>query len=348
MLEVIEVEIKDLEEFIELSKDDPSELDEIKNQLIDTEQKIIDLEEESLYSEEFDNHSAVLTVNAGAGGVDAHDWAEMLFRMYTRFLDNNNMKYEIEEISTGEEAGIKSGSIRIDNYRAYANLESERGVHRLVRISPFDSNKRRHTSFAGVDVVPLIDDSDEFDLNEFNLYDNIKDATPDISYLLATTARIRDMNKPVFNTKDGIEKLLHVQKKGNKTAIIFGGEKSGLNNQDLVKADALININNNKNFSSINLSMSVLIICYEWFLNTSKNNKLNNIKTNNKEIMPNKNELNYFIDRLISILDNSDFFNPDEKRKVMINNIEAIFTRNNLTLQELNTLHGILSSIIRS
>ena len=166
MLEVIDVEIKDLEEFIELSKDSSSDLVEIKNQLIDTEQKIIDLEEESLYSEEFDNHSAVLTVNAGAGGVDAHDWAEMLLRMYTRFLDNNNMKYDIEEISTGEEAGIKSGSIRIDNYRAYANLESERGVHRLVRISPFDSNKRRHTSFAGVDVVPLIDDSDEFDLND--------------------------------------------------------------------------------------------------------------------------------------------------------------------------------------
>ena len=180
------------------------------------------------------------------------------------------------------------------------------------------------------------------------LYDNIKDATADISYLLATTARIRDMNKPVFNTKDGIEKIIHAQNNGDKTAIIFGGEKSGLNNQDLVKADALINIHNNKNFSSINLSMSVLIICYEWFLNTSKNNKLRNIKTNKHEIMPNKHELNYFIDRLISILDNSDFFNPDEKRKVMINNIEAIFTRNNLTLQELNTLHGILSSIIRS
>ena len=180
------------------------------------------------------------------------------------------------------------------------------------------------------------------------LYDNIKDATADISYLLATTARIRDMNKPVFNTKDGIEKLIHVQNMGNRTAIIFGAEKSGLNNQDLVKADALINIHNNKNFSSINLSMSVLIICYEWFLNTSKNNKLSYIKTNKQEIMPSKNELNYFIDRLISILDNSDFFNPNEKRKVMINNIEAIFTRNNLTLQELNTLHGILSSIIRS
>ena len=180
------------------------------------------------------------------------------------------------------------------------------------------------------------------------LYNNIKDATADISYLLATTARIRDMNKPVFNTKDGIEKIIHAQNNGDKTAIIFGGEKSGLNNQDLVKADALINIHNNKNFSSINLSMSVLIICYEWFLNTSKNNQLSNIKTNKQEIMPNKNELNYFIDRLISILDNSDFFNPEEKRKVMIKNIEAIFTRNNLTLQELNTLHGILSSIIRS
>ena len=80
----------------------------------------------------------------------------MLLRMYTRFLYDQDMKYQIEEISQGEEAGIKSASIRVDAYRAYATLESERGVHRLVRISPFDSNKRRHTSFAGIDVVPLI------------------------------------------------------------------------------------------------------------------------------------------------------------------------------------------------
>ena len=100
-----------------------------------------------------------MTVNAGAGGVDAHDWAEILLRMYTRFLDDNDMKYEIEEISSGEEAGIKSGSIRVHNFRAYANLESERGVHRLVRISPFDSNKRRHTSFASVWVYPVVDEN---------------------------------------------------------------------------------------------------------------------------------------------------------------------------------------------
>ena len=166
MLEVIDNEIEDLEELLELSKDNTTELNELKNQLTEIEKKIQDLEEESLYSEEFDNHSAVLTVNAGAGGVDAHDWAEILFRMYTRFLDDNDMKYEIEEISSGEEAGIKSASIRVNNFRAYANLESERGVHRLVRISPFDSNKRRHTSFAGVDVIPLIEDSDDYELND--------------------------------------------------------------------------------------------------------------------------------------------------------------------------------------
>ena len=149
-----------MEELTELSKDNLSELEEIKPQFEDIEQKIIDLEEESLYSGEFDNHSAVLTVNAGAGGVDAHDWADILFRMYTRFLDNENMDYEIEEISSGEEAGIKSVSIRVKSYRAYGLLESERGVHRLVRISPFDSNKRRNTSFAWIDVVPLIENSD--------------------------------------------------------------------------------------------------------------------------------------------------------------------------------------------
>ena len=155
-----------MEELTELSKDNLSELEEIKPQFEDIEQKIIDLEEESLYSGEFDNHSAVLTVNAGAGGVDAHDWADILFRMYTRFLDNENMDYEIEEISSGEEAGIKSVSIRVKSYRAYGLLESERGVPRLVRISPFDSNKRRHTSFAGSDVGPLIENSDEVTIKD--------------------------------------------------------------------------------------------------------------------------------------------------------------------------------------
>ena len=161
LLKNLENELNDLNELIELSKDELSELEQVKIQIKHFEEKLEVLEEESLFNGEYDDLSAVLNINAGAGGVDAHDWAEILFRMYTRFLDSEKIDYEIEEISSGEEAGIKSVSIRVKSYRAYGMLESERGVHRLVRISPFDSNKRRHTSFAGIDVVPLIEDSDE-------------------------------------------------------------------------------------------------------------------------------------------------------------------------------------------
>ena len=161
LLKNLENELNDFYELIELSKDEVSELEQVKTQIKNYEEKLEVLEEESLFNGEYDYLNAVLNINAGAGGVDAHDWAEILFRMYTRFLDSEKMEYEIEEISSGEEAGIKSVSIRVKSYRAYGILESERGVHRLVRISPFDSNKRRHTSFAGIDVVPLIEDSDE-------------------------------------------------------------------------------------------------------------------------------------------------------------------------------------------
>ena len=161
LLKGLENESNDLNELIELSKDETSELEQVKIQIKAFEKKLEVLEEESLFNSEYDDLSAVLNINAGAGGVDAHDWAEILFRMYTRFFDSENMEYEIEEISSGEEAGIKSVSMRVKSYRAYGMLESERGVHRLVRISPFDSNKRRHTSFAGIDVVPLIENSDE-------------------------------------------------------------------------------------------------------------------------------------------------------------------------------------------
>ena len=166
LLNNLESELDDLYELIELSKDEVSELEQVKIQIKNFEDKLEVLEEESLFNGEYDDLSAVLNINAGAGGVDAHDWAEILFRMYTRFLDSEKMEYEIEEISSGEEAGIKSVSIRVKSYRGYGTLESERGVHRLVRISPFDSNKRRHTSFAGIDVVPLIEGSDEIDIKD--------------------------------------------------------------------------------------------------------------------------------------------------------------------------------------
>ena len=125
--------------------------------IIENEEAVIREMNIEQYCEEYDDLNAMISINAGAGGVDANDWAQILYRMYTRYFDENNMEYTIEELSNAEEAGIKSVSITVNSYRAYATLESERGVHRLVRISPFDSNKRRHTSFAGVDVIPLIE-----------------------------------------------------------------------------------------------------------------------------------------------------------------------------------------------
>ena len=162
----LEKDIKEFDELVKLSEEEDIEEDEYSIELKSIENRIEEIENEALYFGEYDDLNAVITINAGAGGVDAHDWAEMLLRMYTRFLSNEDMKYQIEEISQGEEAGIKSASIRVDAYRAYATLESERGVHRLVRISPFDSNKRRHTSFAGVDVVPLIEHNEEINIQE--------------------------------------------------------------------------------------------------------------------------------------------------------------------------------------
>ncbi len=169
LLFTLENELNDLKELLSLSKEEEDVLIDISKQINNFEKKLENLEEESFYSGEYDDLNAMISINAGAGGVDANDWAQILYRMYTRFFDDNNMDYTIEELSTAEEAGIKSVSITVKSYRAYATLESERGVHRLVRISPFDSNKRRHTSFAGVDVIPLIENSDEVEIRDDEL-----------------------------------------------------------------------------------------------------------------------------------------------------------------------------------
>jgi peptide chain release factor 2 len=127
---------------------------------------LAELELESLFFDEYDEADAILSVHAGAGGVDAQDWAEMLARMYQRFLTDKGFSVTVEELTDGEEAGIKSATFTVKGDRAYGTLESERGVHRLVRISPFDSNARRHTSFAGVDVVPDLGEAAAIEVDE--------------------------------------------------------------------------------------------------------------------------------------------------------------------------------------
>ena len=169
LLHTLENELNDLKELLSLSKEEEDVLSDISEQVKSFEKKLEDLEEESFYSGEYDDLNAMISINAGAGGVDANDWAQILYRMYTRYFDDNNMDCTIEELSTAEEAGIKSVAITVNSFRAYATLESERGVHRLVRISPFDSNKRRHTSFAGVDVIPLIENSNEVEIKDDEL-----------------------------------------------------------------------------------------------------------------------------------------------------------------------------------
>ncbi len=119
--------------------------------------ELAELERESLYFGEYDDRTAIMSIHAGAGGVDAQDWAEMLLRMYLRHLEQDGFDVELDEVQPGEEAGIKSATLTVRGEHPYGRLEAERGVHRLVRISPFDSNARRHTSFAGVDVIPEVD-----------------------------------------------------------------------------------------------------------------------------------------------------------------------------------------------
>lgn len=122
-----------------------------------------------LLSEKYDQHNALLEIHPGAGGTEAMDWADMLLRMYQRYSDAHNLKFEIENFEAGDEAGVKSVSVRIQGANAYGLLKSEHGVHRLVRISPFDSAKRRHTSFASVEVIPEIDQSINIEINPDDL-----------------------------------------------------------------------------------------------------------------------------------------------------------------------------------
>ena len=122
-----------------------------------------------MLSGEYDNNNAILTIHAGAGGTEAQDWAQMLLRMYVRWSEQNGYKVETMDFLAGEEAGVKSATVMVTGRHAYGYLKAEKGVHRLVRISPFDASGRRHTSFAAVDVMPEIDDNVEISINPVDL-----------------------------------------------------------------------------------------------------------------------------------------------------------------------------------
>ena len=169
MLEGLRARLVDAEELLELAEEDEELAEEVGEELERIEKALGELEVARLFSGKYDEGAAILTINSGAGGVDSQDWAEMLARMYRRWAERRGYGIETIEYTLGEEAGIKSATYSITGEYAFGLLSAERGVHRLVRISPFDAGARRHTSFASVAVAPVVDDTVSVEIDEKDL-----------------------------------------------------------------------------------------------------------------------------------------------------------------------------------
>ena len=167
----VEEKVEEVEVLIEMAEeeDETSLLNEAEGLLKEVEEKLEKLEIKKVLSGEFDKNNAIVTIHAGAGGTESCDWAQMLMRMYTRWAERKGYDVEILDLQENEEAGIKSATLLIKGPYAYGLLRAEHGTHRLVRISPFDSNARRHTSFCGVIVVPEIEDEIDIEIREEDL-----------------------------------------------------------------------------------------------------------------------------------------------------------------------------------
>lgn len=163
--------VEELEILYELNcqENNPEFWREIFQKIVALEREINTQERSLLFSGEYDKNNAIVSIHPGAGGTESQDWAEMLLRMYLRWVEKNCFQSEIIDLLPGDEAGIKSATFIVTGKNIFGLLKSEKGIHRLVRISPFDANKRRHTSFASVDVIPEIEDEIEIDIDETDL-----------------------------------------------------------------------------------------------------------------------------------------------------------------------------------